>query len=112
MSAFGAKRTFMGAGPRPPRTLMTHSGHRPAAFAALHAADLPYLTREPWRWGKPVSRREFLPLIGGAVTWPFAASTQQAERMRRVGVLTAGTDANDPDQQSRIAPFLQAMQQL
>jgi len=58
-------------------------------------------------------RREFITLLSGAtVAWPLAARGQQPERMRRIGVLTSGADADDPDGRARSAAFLQGLQQL
>src|SRR5499427_1800929 len=49
--------------------------------------------------------------IGAAATWPVAARAQQAERMRRIGVLMS-LAANDAEGQARLAAFLQGLQQL
>jgi putative tryptophan/tyrosine transport system substrate-binding protein len=56
-------------------------------------------------------RRRFITLLGGAAaTWPLAARAQQAERMRRVGVLMYWT-ADDAEGQARLAAFKQALKQ-
>jgi putative ABC transport system substrate-binding protein len=59
-----------------------------------------------------MNRREFITLVGGAAAaWPLAARAQQAEQLRRIGVLMAAA-ADDPEFQARMAAFLQGLAQL
>src|SRR5262245_57338645 len=70
--------------------------------------------RQSGRERPPMSgmkRRSFITLLGGAAAWPVAASAQQREQMRRIGVLmNLGSD--DAEAQARNAAFLQGLQEL
>src|SRR5215475_12620868 len=58
-----------------------------------------------------IGRREFVTLLGGATAWPLTALAQEAERMRRVGVLMSLT-ADDPEAVARTAAFVLGLQEL
>jgi putative ABC transport system substrate-binding protein len=59
-----------------------------------------------------LKRRDFITLVGGAAAaWPLAASAQQADRVRRVGIFMDLSE-QDAEGQTRVAAFRKGLQDL
>jgi ABC transporter substrate binding protein len=61
--------------------------------------------------GKPMERREFIILLGGAAAWPISVRAQQMDRARRIGVLMAFPES-DSQGQNYTAAFRDGLREL
>ena len=56
-----------------------------------------------------MNRRGFITLLGGAAAWPLASRAQQADRIRRIAVLSPMAE-DDPETKARLSAFRQGLE--
>ena len=101
--------------------LMIPSGHWRFRIAAVQTgASTPFRQSQipavipSWcsLGGKAMRRRDFIRgIIGSATAFPLAVEAQQAERVRRIGVMM-GYAETDPAAQAQVAALRQGLQKL
>jgi len=115
MSAFGSKsgrRTNLRE-----CLLLTQSGHGGGSLGhsngqfSIQKCDILLIPDVVLGAGEAMRRRDFLGIIGCAVTWPVALKAQSTDRVRVIGMLDQlGRD--DPESKARTTVFEQTLEQL
>jgi putative tryptophan/tyrosine transport system substrate-binding protein len=59
-----------------------------------------------------VRRREFIAGLGAAAARPLAGRAEQADRIRKIGILFGGFSNTDPESQARVKAFTRQLQEL
>ena len=65
----------------------------------------------PPEFGGHMRRRDFIKLLGGAAAWPLTARAQQAQRMRRIGLLLTFREG-DAEGLASFAAFRRGLEEL
>src|SRR5262249_44104037 len=71
--------------------------------------DPPIQQWDPRPKREAMRRRDFITLLGGAAAWPLAVRAQQADRIRRIAVLSPLAE-DDPEMTARLAGFRQGLE--